>query len=430
MRRRILFVAMQSSVHVARWIRQLEGLNWDLHLFPVNSALPHDELAGVTIHWPLTPLRPRAFARTLRRNRVPPTGTAPTANGGPTPRLVSASMLPIPSLALPASVTKYLRPRPRIVPSSFDMFTAAMLTRLVRWLKPDLVHSMEFQHAGYLALRAKERSPDFAPWLATNWGSDLYHYRHLPEHRAMIQRLLSSIDFYSCECERDIEIARSLNLRAPALPVMPNSGGFNIEQLAALSSGLAPSQRRLVMVKGYQHFVGRAMTALDAIEHCADLLEGREVLVFSASTDVETRVAGMARAGRIAIRTLPPTAHQEMLRLFGRARVYLGVSNGDAIGTSLLEAMAMGAFPIQTNTSCCDEWIEDRRSGFSIPPDDLPSIVERLRTALVDDTLVDGAAALNAVTVRTRLDERILRVRAQALYDQAFDTIEHSRLRA
>ena len=35
---RVLFVAMADSIHTARWIRQLQGQGWDLHLFPVDTS--------------------------------------------------------------------------------------------------------------------------------------------------------------------------------------------------------------------------------------------------------------------------------------------------------------------------------------------------------------------------------------------------------
>jgi hypothetical protein len=305
---------------------------------------------------------------------------------------------------------------------ALDPFSPATLARVIRRLRPDLVHSMEFQHASYRVLRAKDAfGPGFPPWLATNWGSDLYFYRHLPDHRAMIERLLGAIDFYSCECRRDVDIARELGLAAPALPVFPNTGGFDLQEIGRCNSG-PPSRRRLLMVKGYQHFAGRAMTALDAVERCRDLLAGYELVVFSASYDVRDRVDAMARDGW-NIRAPGYCRHDEMLALFGRARCYLGVNISDAISTSLLESMAMGAFPIQTNTSCCDEWIVDGESGFSIPPDDLETIVARLRRALTDDALVDAAAERNAVTVRERLDARILAAKAAAMYEGVFAAI-------
>ena len=50
--------------------------------------------------------------------------------------------------------------------------------------------------------------------------------------------------------------------------------------------------------------------------------------------------------------------HEEIMWNFGQSRIYLGISISDAISTSVLESMAMGCFPIQTNTSCCEEWFE------------------------------------------------------------------------
>src|SRR5947208_1696575 len=51
--RRILFVAMQHSIHVARWIAMIAGEKWDLHLFPLDENAPNPDLRGVTLHWPL-----------------------------------------------------------------------------------------------------------------------------------------------------------------------------------------------------------------------------------------------------------------------------------------------------------------------------------------------------------------------------------------
>jgi glycosyltransferase involved in cell wall biosynthesis len=113
-----------------------------------------------------------------------------------------------------------------------------------------------------------------------------------------------------------------------------------------------------------------------------------------------------------------------MLKYFAHARIYLGVSISDAISTSMLEAMAMGAFPLQTNTACCNEWIKDGVTGFSIPPDDIEFIGEKIRKAILDDELVDRAAEINWTTVCERLDQSILKVKEVAFYDQIFSDIE------
>jgi glycosyltransferase involved in cell wall biosynthesis len=80
----------------------------------------------------------------------------------------------------------------------------------------------------------------------------------------------------------------------------------------------------------------------------------------------------------------------------------------------------MGAFPIQTNTSCCDEWFEDGKGGFIVPPDDFEIICDRFVRALDDDDLVDRAALINWATVSARLDARVMREEIASLYNHIF----------
>ncbi len=46
---RILFVGMTNSIHLVRWVNQLEGANWERFLFPVYSVKPHYELRNLTL---------------------------------------------------------------------------------------------------------------------------------------------------------------------------------------------------------------------------------------------------------------------------------------------------------------------------------------------------------------------------------------------
>ena len=222
---------------------------------------------------------------------------------------------------------------------------------------------MELQHCGYNVLKAKDITEhDFPKWLATNWGSDIYYYRQFEDHNSQISRLLKTIDYYSCECERDVKLAKEMGYSGKVMPVIPNAGGLNIQRLGILRN-LIPktSTRKIIMVKGYEHFAGRASIALEAVELSAKYLKDYQVVVFSASHVIYDRVEELRDYLRLDIRVLPYGSHEQMLRMFGRARVYLGVSISDAISTSMLEAMALGAFPIQTNTSCCNEWFEDKK---------------------------------------------------------------------
>jgi len=78
----------------------------------------------------------------------------------------------------------------------------------------------------------------------------------------------------------------------------------------------------------------------------------------------------------------------------------------------------MGAFPIQTGTSCADEWLESGRSGFIVPPQ-VEEIAVWIRRALEDDMLVDMAAVINWKICLERLDHNKI---GQIVRDQ-YDSI-------
>lgn len=388
---RILFVGMAESVHTVRWIRQLEGRGWDLHLYPsFESGDVHPELAGVTLHQGIVGSRkgihPKLSLRGIR------------------------AFSPL-NARIARALRRQLNPH----------YHRDALARTIRSLRPDVIHSMEIQAAGYLTLDARARvSGPFPPWIATNWGSDVYLFGKLAEHRPRVRAVLEACDFYSCECARDVRLAREFGFKGEALPVVPNSGGYELERTFALRSAGSTSARRTVLVKGYQNWAGRALVALRAIELAADALRGGgyRIVVYGATTrDVRIAAELLRESTRLDVELIPPTSHDDMLRLFGRARVAVGVSISDAISTLVLESMVMGAFPIQSCTSCAAEWITDGRTGMLVPPNDPDVVANAIRRAVTDDALVDGAAEENAHVARARLDAGRIREIAVQMYE-------------
>ena len=110
--------------------------------------------------------------------------------------------------------------------------------------------------------------------------------------------------------------------------------------------------------------------------------------------------------------------HSEVLALMARARIYVGLSKSDGISTSLLEAMAMGAFPIQTGTSCASDWIVHGTSGAIVSLDDEKTLDYWIQRALSDDDLVNTAQALNDLTIRSRYTESVMTSKVERLYSE------------
>ena len=386
---RILFVAMSDSIHTARWINQLNGQRWDIHLFPsMDCGGTHPDLQNVTTCHTF-------YSKDKNRNKTVKLRGIPVINR---------------ELAfLGREALKMIWPD----------YRRFQLERTIRRLQPDIIHSMEIQTAGYLTMDVRKKyAGQFPPWIITNWGSDVYLFGRQAQHSGKIKEVLAACDYYSCECQRDVQLARQMGLKGEVLPVLPNTGGFDLARVAQFRQPGPTSARRLILLKGYQNWAGRGLIGLRAIAECARELRGYHIAIYLANEDVKRAARLVSKSTGIPIEVIPYRSHEDMLRLFGRARLSIGLSISDAISTTLLEAMVMGAFPIQSCTSCADEWIVDGESGLIVPPEDPEPIAAAIRRAATDDTLVDRAAELNARVVRERLDQATIGPQVIALYEK------------
>jgi glycosyltransferase involved in cell wall biosynthesis len=104
-----------------------------------------------------------------------------------------------------------------------------------------------------------------------------------------------------------------------------------------------------------------------------------------------------------------------MLQHFSNARIYIGISLSDGISTSLLEAMATGCYPIQTNTSCANEWIQSH-SGSLVQVDDPESLSKELINLLTDDQKIEDAYVKNKLIISNKGSTLQIKVQANAFY--------------
>jgi len=97
--------------------------------------------------------------------------------------------------------------------------------------------------------------------------------------------------------------------------------------------------------------------------------------------------------------------------------VYVSLVSIEGVSASLLEAMACGIFPIVPDIPANRLWIKDGVNGFLIPmigwqqnkargflapPEDFQLLVDRIVTALTNNTLRASACEINAKMIREK----------------------------
>lgn len=361
---------MTDSIHTVRWINQINNQGWDIYIFPsYDNPKFHYELKSVIFLVPFYNLS----------NNLSQIGFGNILY-----------------------ILKYFNRK-------FNKdYYIKRLSKYILKLKPDLIHTLETQGAGYLTAKALKLNNISIPWWHTNWGSDIYLFGRLVDHQIQIREVLEKCNFYSCECERDVALALNLGFNGHVFPVYPNTGGFDLALLSEIKKdSLLTSNRRIIMLKGYQGWAGRALVGIRSLARCSDILKGYKIVIYANTDSVDIQIAAalLSQSINIPVILLPNnTSHKEILTYHSKARISIGLSISDAISTSLLETMAMGSFPIQSCTACATEWIVNNVSGFIVPPEDPDIIESMIRKALSDDDLVNNAAKINFETITNKAE--------------------------
>lgn len=377
-RKKLLVIGMIDSIHLARWLELFRDIPIDFLIFSSSpNRIVHSRIQALTKNSSSATFQISLFSR----------------------------FFSLPSWVMDRILDDALRSR--------------MLSHMLARFKPDIVHAVEFQSAGYLALKSLRRidAKHRPKLLITNYGSDIFWYQQYPHHLSKIKSLLEIADGYSAECSRDVVLARNYGLTTPNVHVFPNSAGIDAAQL--LGTELEANPRTSIAIKGYQGRFGEALIALSVIEAMAKELGALKIEIFSANRSTIRQAKKLSKSTNLSIFAHPKNSltHSQMLELFRRSILYIGLSKSDGISTSMIEAMSQGCIPIQTVTSCANEWVNDCESGFLVSSSDKPSISGAISKIIGDEIFRKQAAANNLKVIEERYIIEKIKSKAIAFID-------------
>jgi len=395
MTRRLLVVGMANSSHLQRWVSAVATSDMAVVVFP--------SLVGAL--WPeVTTLRMKALQEDL------PPGLYcldPSDLRGED--------------AWTLDRTWHYQPLTHPFVPLHALAATDRLAEAVERFRPHLLHSMESQIAGYLVAELWRRAPQGMPWVHSTWGSDLSLYGAMSGHAARLAAMFRNVSYHLADCRQDIGLARGLGYAGPELAVLPSTCGVDVARLAALAPQ-PPSQRRQILVKGYQNWAGRNLLALSALMLVAEEARHHEIVIPNADPAMREWAGIMTNRTPLRVTALPRLPDADaVIGEMAQSRIVLSLSLSDGLPTMLLEAMAVGAFPIQSRAGCACDWFEDGVTGLSVPATDTRAVAAAISTALRDDAMVDRAAQRNLATVRDRWDADTNGAVARAIYRRAME---------
>jgi glycosyltransferase involved in cell wall biosynthesis len=387
---RVLLIAFADSIHTARWIAQLDPSLYDIHLFP---SMPfrkmHEDIKHTVVHQ-------------LVQEQVP----EKTVTVKHTNSLVHLAA----QVAGAKNVTRLL------TRTGYQQLQEQALQKVIRAIRPDLIHTMETQHAGYLLQSIAGNKSGYPKWIHSTWGIDLHYYSKKDGHRQKIAGMLQHVNLLVTEGERDIALAREAGFTGKTAIIPSVGGGFDFTLFDYYKDAPVPSLRKKILLKGYDGYERRAGLALQALRNIKHLLREYEVVIYSCSSNLLPAVEEITRLREFPVRVEKEFTYQGMLALTAEARISITNNLSDGVPNTMLEAMALGAFPIQSNTAITEGWINDGHNGLLTQPEDVDSIAGAITVALQQDGLVDAAAIYNRKLVREKLNRHAIQQQINKMY--------------
>lgn len=224
--------------------------------------------------------------------------------------------------------------------------TATIFEKYLIEIKPDVVHSFALYLSCSPIISIMEKYQN-QKWIYSSWGSDLFYFQNDPNYLKDIKRVLPRVNYLFTDCKRDYKIAIKYGFTGDFLGVFPGGGGFDLEHIEQFK--LPKNQRNIILIKGFQGRSGRAIRILQAIEEIKNEISEFKIVVFGADMETFDYLQKSPIKGWVNFQIQGKISHSEVIKLMGKSLLYIGNSNSDGIPNTLLEAICMEVFPIQSN---------------------------------------------------------------------------------
>ena len=175
--------------------------------------------------------------------------------------------------------------------------------------------------------------------------------------------------------------------------------------------------RKVIIIKGYQGLFGLALNSIKALEKIHKELKDYKIVIYSADNLVINYCKTIRNKLHLEIYSNKDyLSERKIYNLFAKSKIYIGLSKSDGVSTSLIESMALGAFPIQSDTSCAKEWIVNNKSGFIVKPDDISQISKKILFVLNNNKFINYAASINKKTIAKKADSNKVKMQIRSIY--------------
>ena len=267
--------------------------------------------------------------------------------------------------------------------------------RVVKRLKPDIVHAGPIQTCAFIAVLS-----GFRPILTKSWGYDLVRDADSSRWMQWVTRYtLTRSSFFTCDANVTRDKAVAFGMNPENIVVFP--WGVNIERFHPVKvsgqkrrpepvEGSDVKNRKSENRKSITLFCNRTWEPIYGI----DVLAKAFVKVASLNSDVNLILLGGGSQGSNIRRILTnggvmervhfggQVGQRDLPRWYHMADIYISPSHVDGSSVSLLEALACGMPCLVSDITGNKEWVEEGVNGWLFRDGDVDDLAEKILHAI------------------------------------------------
>jgi L-malate glycosyltransferase len=275
------------------------------------------------------------------------------------------------------------------------------LRRLLRELRPDLVHAGPIQTCAFLVALA-----GFRPLLTMSWGFDLMRDAGRNAWWRWVTRYtLKHSAFFVSDAQVTRDKAVAYGMQADCTAVFP--WGVDLDHYhPARSDSRRPARKssrsRKVVAAPFTLFCNRSWEPLYGVDVLARAFvrvarerEGVTLLLLNGGSQAQTIRQILTAGGALErVHFGGQVSQSDLPRWYQMADLYISPSHIDGSSVSLMEALACGLPVLVSDIPANREWVSEDRNGWLFPDGDVEALAGKIMSAMDrDDRVAIGRRA-------------------------------------
>lgn len=272
--------------------------------------------------------------------------------------------------------------------------------RLIRTIKPDLIHAGPIQTCAFIAALS-----GFRPILTMSWGFDLMEDVHKSRWMEWVTRyVLRHTQYFTSDAQVTRDKAVKYGMNPDRTIVFP--WGVDLQHFAPVA------ERRLPVTERFTLFCNRSWEPRYGVDVLARAFvqvarqnPKVDLLLLGGGSQAQTIRQILQRGGVIERVAMPGQISQKDLpRWYHMADLYISPSHIDGSSVSLMEALACGIPCLVSDIPANREWVVEEENGWLFPDGDADALAAKILAVIAQREKLPAVGAAARKSAEKRAD--------------------------